>query len=181
MFAQKPLYLPLKQCPPQPDLPYTPFPSSRTGWRDVAISLLLIANVVLGSLLIKSNGNRSSETAVNACMFACRSSLATVYLTIPVGLDVSFSKELEWKGWAAYHSKNETEYPEVEAAWDSINDEHGVVALDRVWAEQQGLPASMVLPSQPNKAIYYLEAYHQLHCAVSRPPILDQSIVLIQT
>ena len=180
MFKQRPLYLPLRQSPSQPDLSYKPYSNSRTVWRDIAISLLLITNIVLGALLIRSIGAFPSEVAVNACKFACRSPVGGVYLIVLVGLDVSFSKQLEWKGWAAYHSKNETEFPEVEAAWNSINDEHGVVALDRVWAEQQGLPASMVLPSQPNKAIYYLEAYHQLHCAVGYLPFFDQSSIVIE-
>ena len=50
--------------------------------------------------------------------------------------------------------------------WEAIRPSHGIVALDRAYAEQNGLAEAMYLPSDHSKGVYLLEAYHQLHCLV---------------
>lgn len=54
----------------------------------------------------------------------------------------------------------------IDQAWDSIIPSHGIVAVDRQWAIEKQLPASMSLPSDPSKGVYIIDAYHQIHCLV---------------
>ena len=63
-----------------------------------------------------------------------------------------------------YSPKN---HNESDALWDAIVPSHGFVAMDEVWAFSRHWPDSMRLPSDGNKRVYLLEAYHQLHCLVS--------------
>ncbi|KAB2569894.1 Cyclochlorotine biosynthesis protein R [Lasiodiplodia theobromae] len=63
---------------------------------------------------------------------------------------------------------------EADQLWDNINTAHGHIAVDRDWASTQNWPPSMDVPGQPGKAMYLLEAYHQLHCLrLIRRTLLD--------
>jgi len=59
------------------------------------------------------------------------------------------------------------------SAWESIMPGYGVVAVDREWAMSKKLPDTMPLPQTPalpsdgNKLVYTLEAYHEIHCLKS--------------
>lgn len=94
----------------------------------------------------------------------CLGSIKSYILRYLVGIDTSFSETIQWKKRTPYYPKNESDYEAVDAAWNAIIPDHGIVALDREWAEERGLPRSMYLPSNMTKVLYYLEAYHQLHC-----------------
>ncbi|KAF2121025.1 hypothetical protein BDV96DRAFT_641663 [Lophiotrema nucula] len=83
------------------------------------------------------------------------------------GMDVSFNTPSEWKKFTPYHPESERNREVVDAAWKAIIPDHGIVALDRTWAEERGLLRSMYLPSNPQKVLYVLEAYHQLHCVTT--------------
>jgi hypothetical protein len=55
----------------------------------------------------------------------------------------------------------------------NIIDDGGSVALSRDFARDQGLPDAAVTPEDPDKMIYLVAGYHQLHCAVRRASILS--------
>lgn len=80
--------------------------------------------------------------------------------------------EFDW--WTEYSGKNDTE---VDALWDAILPSHGLVAIDSQWAAEQQWPDSLSLPSDENKKIYLLEAYHLLHCVVRLPRSLHGDIL----
>jgi len=63
------------------------------------------------------------------------------------------------------HNTNERQ-ARIDAIWKDIRPSHGYITLDRDLAKQRGWPESMSLPSNPEKGIYILEAYHYLHCLV---------------
>ena len=68
--------------------------------------------------------------------------------------------------WLTRYSQGSKE--SINAAWDDVDPDHGVVALDTEWARKEGLPETAKFPSDPqNKGVYILEAYHQMHCLVS--------------
>lgn len=69
-----------------------------------------------------------------------------------------------------YSAKNPNESVSADAAWDAIVPAHGIVAVDKQWAEERQLPLSMELPSDNSKQVYILEAYHMLHCLVNATP-----------
>jgi uncharacterized secreted protein with C-terminal beta-propeller domain len=84
-----------------------------------------------------------------------------------VGIDETFTKKSLWRASTPYNPKDKDNRRAIDDAWNGIIPDHGIVALDRTWAEERGLMRSMYLPSNPQKVIYVLEAYHQLHCLVS--------------
>lgn len=48
----------------------------------------------------------------------------------------------------------------------SLTLSHGFIAIDRKEAEAMHWPITMWLPSDHDKGVYLLEAYHQMHCLV---------------
>ena len=70
--------------------------------------------------------------------------------------------------WTPYMSSNTTEANE---AWDAIEPGHGVVAIDRTYAADHNLLPSSDHPSDLDKVIYVIEAYHAMHCLVRASPI----------
>ena len=60
-------------------------------------------------------------------------------------------------------------------AWASINTGVGHVVLDKIEASAKGLPGSLEYPPDKTKAVYYVAAYHGLHCVVSPIPTLRSS------
>ncbi|KAH8702819.1 hypothetical protein GQ44DRAFT_778420 [Phaeosphaeriaceae sp. PMI808] len=88
-------------------------------------------------------------------------------ITNNVGIDESFTKESLWRTSAPYNPEDKDNRKAIDDAWNSIIPDHGIVVLDRAWAEERGLMRSMYFPSNPQKVMYVLEAYHQLHCLVS--------------
>ncbi|KAL1641070.1 hypothetical protein SLS58_006342 [Diplodia intermedia] len=68
---------------------------------------------------------------------------------------VQFSWHTPWS------SNNDSEADQL---WDNINTAHGHIAVDRDWATAHNWAPSMEIPDRPDKAMYLLEAYHQLHC-----------------
>ena len=68
--------------------------------------------------------------------------------------------------WSQYSSADVEKGPRIDKAWEAIIPAHGLVAVDRQWAAEQNLPASMNLPSDSSKRVYIIDAYHQIHCLV---------------
>jgi hypothetical protein len=57
---------------------------------------------------------------------------------------------------------------EASEAWGSILAGHGVVAIEPEYASSKGLPETIELPNSGGKLTYAIEAYHAIHCIVSR-------------
>ena len=70
--------------------------------------------------------------------------------------------------WHTEYSPKDQNHTKSDLLWEQILPSHGFVAIDRQWAEEHQWPVSMYLPSDHGKGVYLLEAYHQLHCLVSR-------------
>lgn len=60
-----------------------------------------------------------------------------------------------------YNSPNETLTNE---AWESLEYDLGSVALTHEFAASKGLPPAQAFPWDESKGIYFLNAYHGLHC-----------------
>jgi len=69
--------------------------------------------------------------------------------------------QVKWDQQSVYSSANTTERDHV---WDRVNHDIGVVAVPKKWAQEKGLPLGSTWPWNPDKAIYLVNAYHQLHC-----------------
>ena len=74
------------------------------------------------------------------------------------------SQLASWGQDSVYTSANNSM---ADAAWDAINHDSGIVAVDKSWAIQKGLPLGSTFPWDNDKAIYFVNAYHGLHCLVS--------------
>lgn len=63
----------------------------------------------------------------------------------------------------AFLSSNLTEADE---AWSRVNLGHGLVALDRALARNEGLAPSRAWPPDRTKEVYSFAVYHAMHCLV---------------
>lgn len=76
-----------------------------------------------------------------------------------------------------YSIEHENQTAAVDAAWEAMVPAHGIIAVDKSWAEQRQLPLSMELPSDHTKQVYILEAYHMLHCLVTLPSFFSSPTI----
>ena len=70
---------------------------------------------------------------------------------------------LEWDPYSPYGTGNQNE-TDRSVLWESLDSSPGSVALDKVYAQQVGLPASQDFPWDSSKSIYLLNGHHSLHC-----------------
>ncbi|KAI9646298.1 hypothetical protein NHQ30_005739 [Ciborinia camelliae] len=68
---------------------------------------------------------------------------------------------VEWLQDSVYSSPNATERDQY---WDAINHDSGIVAVPKSWASEKGLPMGSTFPWDADKTIYFVNAYHGLHC-----------------
>ncbi|KAI1656809.1 hypothetical protein F4813DRAFT_112011 [Daldinia decipiens] len=48
--------------------------------------------------------------------------------------------------------------------WDSLDFDPGVVAVPKLWAVEKGLDEGATFPWDSSKSLYFVNAYHSLHC-----------------
>ncbi|KAI1807016.1 hypothetical protein F4811DRAFT_550245 [Daldinia bambusicola] len=48
--------------------------------------------------------------------------------------------------------------------WDSLDFDPGVVAVPKSWAAEKGLDEAATFPWDSSKSLYFVNAYHSLHC-----------------
>lgn len=58
----------------------------------------------------------------------------------------------------------------LDAAWETIDEDLGLVALDDEFVKEKGLPIAQRYPWDNSKGLYLLNAYHNLHCLVRLQP-----------
>ena len=51
--------------------------------------------------------------------------------------------------------------------WSELGIDAGVVALSDSYVSEKGLPEAMRFPWDDTKGVYFVNAYHNLHCLVS--------------
>lgn len=120
----------------------------RTGPLYISIALNLLQGAVL--LLVTSHVLRSPrDTDVTVSKFAMLKDDST---------------HVAWDQSSIYTSAN---YTEADLAWDAINHDSGIVAVPKDWATAKGLPLGSTFPWDNSKSIYFVNAYHGLHCLVS--------------
>ncbi|KAI9654793.1 MAG: hypothetical protein M1821_005787 [Bathelium mastoideum] len=51
-----------------------------------------------------------------------------------------------------------------DALWDALNTRPVAVAIDQTWAKQHNLPITDPWPWDDEKGLYYIKAFHNLHC-----------------
>lgn len=83
-----------------------------------------------------------------------------------VGLGQDVLEKQRWR-FTAYSHPNETYRTE---AWDSIDIDRTIVAVDHEEAVALGLPSTAKFPWDHTKDIYALSVFHQLHCMASLIP-----------
>ncbi|CAG8971637.1 hypothetical protein HYALB_00003105 [Hymenoscyphus albidus] len=84
----------------------------------------------------------------------------TTYSSHNIGLTPGVQKMQRWR-YTAYSQPNETARY---SAWNSIDVDRTIIAIDHDEAVALGLPATEVFPLDERKDIYAVNAYHQLHC-----------------
>ncbi|PQE29660.1 cytochrome p450 protein [Rutstroemia sp. NJR-2017a BBW] len=71
--------------------------------------------------------------------------------------------QVEWLQESGYTSSNTTLRDHL---WDAINHDSGIVAVPETWAAEKGLPMGSTFPWNPTKKIYFVNAFHGLHCVI---------------
>ena len=89
--------------------------------------------------------------------------------------EVTTNRYIPYKWWSEYSSPKASDSQKVADNWQKIIPDHGIVAVPHDYAEQYGIPPSVNAPGDPSKALYLLEAYHQIHCIVSAAVLLSSS------
>ena len=154
-------YLPLStssDCDPSEDEIHTNPSGTRTARyfsvQNILIVLLITTNLITITNLSVISRPRIHTTAPSVSVseeLAVVDSLPEMYTSF------------HW--WTAYGSHN---HSRDNTLWDAINPSHGFIAVDRKDAAAKNWQSTMYLPSDESKGVYLLEAYHQLHCLVSR-------------
>lgn len=67
-----------------------------------------------------------------------------------------------------YDSRNKTLSIET---WNNLDYDLGSIALDYDYAASLGLPKAQEFPWDNSKGLYFLNAFHSLHCLVPLPPL----------
>lgn len=52
--------------------------------------------------------------------------------------------------------------------WSNLKYDRGVVFVDKETISELGLDETMTFPWNENKGVYILNAFHQIHCLVSK-------------
>jgi len=68
---------------------------------------------------------------------------------------------IQWTQPSTLSSAKETER---DNEWDAISYDNGVVAISKEWAAEKDLPMASSFPWNTSKAIYLVNAHHNLHC-----------------
>jgi hypothetical protein len=68
-----------------------------------------------------------------------------------------------------YDSENATF---TEQSWNNLNYDLGSIALSYDYAASLGLSKAQPFPWDDSKRLYFLNAYHSVHCLVSSPSTL---------
>ncbi|TVY16640.1 Phenylalanine aminomutase (L-beta-phenylalanine forming) [Lachnellula arida] len=69
--------------------------------------------------------------------------------------------EVKWLQQSKYTNPNAFER---DREWDRINYDTGIVAVPKPWALQKGLALGVDFPWDTSKSVYFVNAFHSLHC-----------------
>ena len=64
---------------------------------------------------------------------------------------------------------------ELDDLWGALDVSLGLIRLPDEWAEGQGLPRSLRFPWDQSQGMYYLGAFHQMHCLVSQSLFINRA------
>lgn len=128
-----------------------------------ALALSILCNVILFLSVARSaQSHVSTEELPSAYgMPALTDGPRSSRLTFAAGLTktkaVAQVQATDWWGL------NETLADEL---WGTIKTEQGMVALSNEFTDSKGLPRGVAFPWDETKSVYFLQAYHTLHCLV---------------
>ena len=128
----------------------------------IALSLSIITNFVLGLLHWPLKGIRPQieYASLYGIVFLIMSredwlineAGLTKYVSVPYTLEGPYSL-----------AKNRAR---TDKLWSEIDIDSGVIALPDSYVSEKGLPEAMRFPWDNSKGIYFVNAYHNLHCLV---------------
>lgn len=71
--------------------------------------------------------------------------------------------------YSEYASENATYR---DGLWEPVGEASGTVAVAKIWAAEKGLPLGREVPWNDSQSLYAINAYHSLHCIVSRTLVI---------
>lgn len=130
-------------------------------------SLILILSIMGNFFLLASSQRRPLCDSINEKpksaygILHCFHKLKDPSLILEAGLtkvNTALVHENDW--WSLNESLSDR-------LWDGIKTEQGMVALSKTFTDSKGLPRGVTFPWDEQKGVYFLQAYHTLHCLVS--------------
>ena len=82
---------------------------------------------------------------------------------MPTG-GLKFDTPTVYRTPSEYWGNNETLSDEL---WEALDTSPIAVALDDGWVEKHNLPKGTRFPWDHSKGMYFIKAFHQMHCLVS--------------
>ncbi|KAI2602613.1 hypothetical protein GGR54DRAFT_623635 [Hypoxylon sp. NC1633] len=124
--------------------------STRSYWFNLAFTIICVVSVSLNIVqfnLYKTlvSPTTKDETWISPSTYARLEGERTVY----------------WEQWGPYSSHDDDARDHL---WDSLDIDSGLVAVDKSWAKEKGLPEGTTFPWDSDKALYFVNAYHNQHC-----------------
>ena len=129
-----------------------------------ALALSILCNVILLFSIVRSSRSHISGEDIPSAygMPPLTIELHSSGLISAAGLTktkaIAQFQDTDWWGL------NETLADEL---WATIRTEQGMVALSKDFTDSKGLPRGVTFPWDETKSVYFLQAYHTLHCLVS--------------
>ncbi|CRG85576.1 hypothetical protein PISL3812_02623 [Talaromyces islandicus] len=125
----------------------------------VFVSLLILSNTISFGLLGWIGLSSTQASLAIPEDYAIPPRIATQY------------KRFWWT--TEYSSKNQSQQDEL---WNSIVWTYGMIGVDHEWSKSQHWPDTMSLPQDKTKAVYLLQAYHEIHCLGVLRRLMSQSL-----
>ena len=139
----------------------------RKKWSTVILSLLLFTSVFLHLILYFHR----SESIEQLELFTVKSWSKSLYLDTIRHLylqgGLPYDKQLIYTHSNEYWDPRNPEDRAPDALWNTLSSQPVAVAIDNSWARQHGLPVTDPWPWDDDKGLFYIKAFHDLHCVVS--------------
>lgn len=140
----------------------------------IVLSLSLnILQISLYKVLLSHNARCESGTyrTKYGMVLTSLRNMKELYLPLPLAGLKEGEVDVFWNQKGAYTDSDDDVRDRL---WDSLDFDPGVVAVPKLWAAEKGLDEGATFPWDSSKSLYFVNAYHSLHCIVWDPDRFSQ-------
>lgn len=137
-------------------------------WKAVVLCLLTLSTFLLVVIVFRQHPMTENPSLNYSRLLVLELWCDEILTFILAGPETQRESWIQYLWHSEYSNDHGEVTEEVDQAWNDVVPSHGIVAVDHKWAAERMLPASHNLPCDHSKGVYILDAYHQIHCLVSR-------------